>query len=98
MCGRYVSKTDAAMERAWELSRPPALFESYNVAPTQQVPVVRERDGERLCELIRWGLVPFWAKGVPTKLSTINARIETLATAATYRTPWAKARSWASRN
>ena len=76
------------MERAWGLSRLPPLFDSYNVAPTQQVPVVRERDGERLCELIRWGLVPFWAKGVPTRLSTINARLETLAAAATYRTPW----------
>lgn len=88
MCGRYVSRLDAAMERAWGLSRPPAPFESYNIAPTQHVPVVRERDGERLCELLRWGLVPFWAKGVPPKLSTINARVETVATAASYRGPW----------
>lgn len=88
MCGRYVSKLDAAMEREWALSRPPPPFESYNIAPTQQVPVVRERDSERSCELLRWGLVPFWAKGVPPKLSTINARIETIATAASYRGPW----------
>jgi putative SOS response-associated peptidase YedK len=52
------------------------------------VPAVRERDGERLCELLRWGLVPFWAKGVPPRLSTINARVETVATAASYRGPW----------
>ncbi len=88
MCGRYVSKLDAALERDWELTRPPPLFESYNIAPTTMVPVVRERFGERTCELIRWGLVPFWAKGVPPKLSTINARVETIATAPSYRGPW----------
>ena len=45
MCGRYVSKLDAALKRDWELTRPPPLFESYNIAPTTAVPVVRERDG-----------------------------------------------------
>ena len=58
------------------------------MAPTTAVPVVRERDDERTCELIRWGLVPFWAKGIPPRLSTINARVETIATAATWRGPW----------
>lgn len=88
MCGRYVSKLEAAMEREWGLSRAPPPFESYNVAPTQNVPVVRERDASRTCELLRWGLVPFWARGIPPKFSTINARVETVATAATYRGPW----------
>lgn len=88
MCGRYVSKIEASLERDWGLARPPPLFESYNVAPSTRVPVVRERDGERVCELLRWGLVPAWAKGVPPKLSTINARVETLATAPTWRGPW----------
>lgn len=90
MCGRYVSKLDAALERDWALSRPPPLFESYNIAPTTKVPAVRERDGERACELLRWGLVPFWAKGVPPKLSTINARVETIRTAPSYRGAWKK--------
>lgn len=88
MCGRYVSRIEASLERDWELSQPPPVFESYNIAPTQQVPVVREIGGERRCELLRWGLVPFWAKGIPPKLSTINARIETMTTAASYRGPW----------
>lgn len=88
MCGRYVSKLDAAMEREWALSRAPPVFESYNIAPTRNVPVVREQEGQRSCELIRWGLVPAWARGIPPKLSTINARIETIATAASYRGPW----------
>lgn len=88
MCGRYVAKIDAALERDWALTRPPPLFASYNIAPTTAVPVVRERAGERLCELLRWGLVPFWARGIPPKLSTSNARMETIATAASYRGPW----------
>ncbi len=88
MCGRYVTKIEASLERDWHLDRPPPLFESYNIAPSTRVPAVRQRDGARTCELLRWGLVPFWAKGVPPKLSTINARVETLATAPTWRGPW----------
>lgn len=88
MCGRYVSKIDDALEREWELTRTPPDFESYNVAPSQQVPAVREQDGERSCTLLRWGLVPFWAKGVPPKYSTINARVEGMTSAPSYRGPW----------
>jgi putative SOS response-associated peptidase YedK len=51
----------------------------YNVAPTQDVPaVVQDRHGRR-DELLRWGLVPFWAKGVKAGPTMINARAETLA-------------------
>jgi putative SOS response-associated peptidase YedK len=88
MCGRYVSRMNAAAEREWALSRTPPDFESYNVAPTQPVPVIRARDGERTCELLRWGLVPFWAKGIAPKYSTINARVEGIATAPSWRGPW----------
>ena len=42
----------------------------------------------RVCTLMRWGLVPFWAKGVPPKYSTINARIEGMTTAPSYRSAW----------
>ncbi len=88
MCGRYVSRVDAALERAWALSGTPPFFESYNVAPSQRVPVVRDQDTGRECVLLRWGLVPFWARGIPPKYSTINARLEGLQQAASYRGPW----------
>ena len=88
MCGRYVSRADAALERAWHLSRPPPLFWSFNVAPGTNVPVVRLHDGQRHPQLMRWGLIPFWAKGKPPKYSTINARAEGVKTAASYRGPW----------
>ena len=46
MCGRYVSPEQAAIERAFAVTMP--LFDrSYNVAPTQTVPVVRLREGKR---------------------------------------------------
>ncbi len=37
MCGRYVSRLEAALKQEWELSGTPPPFESYNVAPTQNV-------------------------------------------------------------
>jgi putative SOS response-associated peptidase YedK len=50
----------------------------YNVAPTEDVPVVvQDRHGRR-DQLVRWGLVPFWAKTVGTR-AVINARAETVA-------------------
>jgi putative SOS response-associated peptidase YedK len=55
-------------------------YERFNVAPTQDVPaVVQDRHGRR-GELLRWGLVPSWARDLNTGLSMINARAETLAT------------------
>jgi putative SOS response-associated peptidase YedK len=55
-------------------------YERFNVAPTQDVPaVVQDRQGRR-AELLRWGLVPRWARELNTGLSMINARAETLAT------------------
>jgi putative SOS response-associated peptidase YedK len=55
-------------------------YERFNVAPTQDVPtVVQDRHGRR-SELLRWGLVPRWARELNTGLTLINARAETLAT------------------
>jgi putative SOS response-associated peptidase YedK len=90
MCGRYVSPDDAAIEREFTLVRHEWQFPaSYNVAPTQDVPVVRVGEsGERTGALLYWGLIPFWAKGVQPKYSTINATVEKLTEAATWRGPW----------
>jgi putative SOS response-associated peptidase YedK len=56
------------------------VYERFNVAPTQDVPaVVQDRHGRR-SEIMRWGLVPRWARELNTGLSLINARAETLAT------------------
>jgi putative SOS response-associated peptidase YedK len=91
MCGRYVSPDDAAIEREFNLVRSEWQFpSSFNVAPTQNVPVIRSVEGKPHGSLMRWGLIPFFARGVPPKYSTINARVETVQTAASYRGPWSR--------
>ncbi len=91
MCGRYVSPDEASIEREFNLVRSEWQFPpSYNVAPTQNVPVIRSVEGKPRGSLMRWGLIPFFARGVPPKYSTINARIETVQTAASYRGPWSR--------
>jgi putative SOS response-associated peptidase YedK len=89
MCGRYILRQAALAEREFFVNRATwKIHSSYNIAPTQEVPVVRAVDGEREGLLMRWGLIPFFAHGEPPKYSTINARIETVETAASYRGPW----------
>ncbi len=92
MCGRFVSRADAATEQYWSVLRPwPQGFVSWNVAPGRDIPVVMQHDGQRVGANLRWGLIPFWAKGEVPRYSTINARLETLEGAASYRSPWARA-------
>jgi putative SOS response-associated peptidase YedK len=89
MCGRYILAQAALAEQYFRVHGTP-WSPSFNIAPTQQVPVVRIRNKERVAENLRWGLIPFFAKGEPPKYSTINARIETVETAASYRGPWSR--------
>ncbi len=58
---------------------------SWNVAPTDPVTVVLQRDDGRMVERHRWGLVPSWAKSVKEGARNINARAETVAESATFR-------------
>jgi putative SOS response-associated peptidase YedK len=91
VCGKYILAQAAKAERAmgirrgrWEYSQ------SYRVLPTEPVPVVIANAGEREATVMRWGLVPFWAHGVPLKASTINATAERLAHAPAYRDAWSR--------
>jgi putative SOS response-associated peptidase YedK len=62
-----------------------AFVPRYNIAPTQLAPVVIEEGGERIPRLMRWGLIPFWAKDESIGFKTINARADTVATKPAYR-------------
>jgi putative SOS response-associated peptidase YedK len=87
-----VSPDESAIEREFNLVHAEWQFPpSFNVAPTQSVPIVRTVEGTRRGALMRWGLIPYFARGVPPKYSTINARVETVQTAASYRGPWTRA-------
>ncbi len=96
MCGRFTHLL--TWRRIVELYRltqpePPAGWrERFNLAPTQDAVIVRERDGTREAAMMRWGLVPFWSKEPASGYSTINARAETVTTKPTYREPFKRRR------
>jgi putative SOS response-associated peptidase YedK len=66
----------------------------YNIAPTQPVPVIRQHPKEpcRELSLLRWGLIPSWAKDPSVAVQMINARSETAATKPAFRDPLANRR------
>lgn len=89
MCGRYILAQQAKFERAVRLGRVHWEFTArYNVAPSQPVPVVRADAGVHEGVMMRWGLIPFFAHGVPPKYSTINATVEKLTASPVWRGPW----------
>jgi putative SOS response-associated peptidase YedK len=91
MCGRYVTKDQRALERELpflDIKDWPHFDASYNIAPTQLAPVAIATAAGQVCRRMRFGLIPFFAKGVPGPYSTINARVETVETAPSYRGPW----------
>jgi putative SOS response-associated peptidase YedK len=94
MCGRYELHTHpAAIALAFGLSVPPAVAPRYNIAPMQQVPVVRRSQaGRRELVTMRWGLVPRWAKDPSIGAKMINARAETIAEKPSFRTAFRRHR------
>jgi putative SOS response-associated peptidase YedK len=91
MCGRYrLSRRKQIIEEYFE-SAPwdDDWNPRYNIAPTQPVPVIRQHPKEpvRRISLMRWGLIPHWAKDCSIAASTINAKSETAATKPAFRDP-----------
>jgi putative SOS response-associated peptidase YedK len=86
MCGRYTLTRQEKIVDDLQASLAPDVLGSewwkprFNVAPTQPSPVVTLHDGTRTVELMRWGLVPFWATkpGAARPPLMINARLENL--------------------
>jgi putative SOS response-associated peptidase YedK len=91
MCGRYITKDQRALERELpflDVKDWPQFEASYNIAPTQLAPVVIATPDGNACRTMRFGLIPYFAQGVAGQYSTINARVETVETSASYRGPW----------
>ena len=65
---------------------------SYNIAPTQPIPVAGLRDGRRVLRVMRWGLVASWSKDRAMAARCINARAETVAIKPTFRAAFEKRR------
>ena len=87
MCGRYVVAFDPeTLVAGFSLLRVVPFPRRWNVAPTSTVPVVYEtRDGERVAEAMRWGLVPHWARDASIGARLVNARGETVAEKPAFR-------------
>jgi putative SOS response-associated peptidase YedK len=93
VCGRYTLSTPADLvAELFELETTPELAPRYNIAPSQEAAVVRKSaDGRRL-DLLRWGLIPFWAKDAKIGYRTINARSETAAAKPAFRAAFRRRR------
>jgi putative SOS response-associated peptidase YedK len=93
MCGRYTLKTPVdALAREFGISGPlPEIPASYNIAPTRQVAAVLFEGGRKL-EMLRWGLIPSWAKDPEIGNRMINARSETAPEKPSYRKAFKKRR------
>jgi putative SOS response-associated peptidase YedK len=89
MCGRYASFLPAdALRALFQTVNPAPNWEpTWNMAPTRDAPVVRLHPETRArhLDLLRWGLVPHWAKDPKSVRQPINARAETVAAAPMFR-------------
>lgn len=87
MCGRYTLTADAnELAVYFGLDSAPELTPRFNIAPTQQVPIIRlvPSLGRRM-NLVRWGLIPSWAKDKRIGNRLINARADTVAEKPAFR-------------
>jgi putative SOS response-associated peptidase YedK len=108
MCGRYVSVSSPTIlaerfhveeVRIGEGGNPentqpgPHYPEpNFNVTPRAEVPVVAESKGKRVLDLVRWGLVPAWAKSISVGDRMINARAEGIVKSNAYKRPFERRR------
>jgi putative SOS response-associated peptidase YedK len=90
VCGRYTNTVGP--EELNEHFGVPMLSETlaagarrFNIAPTEQVLTIVAPKGEQEARMLRWGLVPHWAKSLSVGSRMINARMETVSSSSAYR-------------
>ena len=95
MCGRYTLHTKAGkLAKRFNLANVSKdIPENYNVAPGQFMPVITQDGSGRKLELMKWGLVPFWAKDIQIGYKLINARDDTIFDKPMWRTAVSKRRA-----
>ncbi len=97
MCGRFTHRyTWADIHRLYRLTSPASNVQpSYNVCPTDTVNVVTSSQDIRILQPMRWGLIPrWWSKPLKElmRLSTFNARVETVTTKPFFREAFKRTR------
>ena len=93
MCGRFslTSKIEHVIEQL-NIINAIELAPSYNIAPTQDIAVVRLYNERFEISKMRWGLIPFWMKEKPKTNNLINARAETVSSKPSFRNAYTKRR------
>ncbi|MBO0347627.1 SOS response-associated peptidase [Phormidium pseudopriestleyi FRX01] len=97
MCGRFsFYQAPETVAELFQLAGIPQIKPRYNIAPTQSVSTVlqQEETQERQFQMMRWGLIPFWAKDVKMGAKLINARSETVSEKPSFRSPFKHRRCW----
>jgi putative SOS response-associated peptidase YedK len=97
MCGRYRRTTqEEELARLYHIPIPKQtdLPISYNIAPSQQVLTIRfnPETQQRSLDALQWGLIPSWANDPKIGYKTVNARVETIDTAPSFREAFKKRR------
>ena len=85
MCCRYTLRKSEIEIAAADIIVTQTLTPRYNIAPTQQVPVCRIKDGTLELADVQWGLVPSWSNNLKSNAGMINARGETVAQKPSFR-------------
>jgi putative SOS response-associated peptidase YedK len=90
MCGRYscVGNLDELAKLIDFILRVPFFAPRYNIAPRQQVPVIVLENNQAVMKLMRWGLIPSWAKDESNGDKLINARAETINEKTSFKKPF----------
>jgi putative SOS response-associated peptidase YedK len=95
MCGRASLPTDVSelkQDLRIEWDKLGDYRPRWNAAPTTNLPVVTAAQGGRTLEVMRWGLIPSWAKDIKISRATFNARAEGIDTKPAFRGAWQAAR------
>src|SRR5437867_9854136 len=89
MCGRFTLHTRLKQSEETFKVEPSdvTLPPSYNVAPTQDVLTVVQRDGKNILMAMRWGLIPFWSKDPKIGNRMINARADRVTESSAFKRP-----------
>ncbi len=93
MCGRFNVASDPTARLFMLLvGEDVEIPDLYNVAPTDEAPVVRDRRDGRDVALLRWWLIPYWSKESKTRYAMFNARAESLERSSAFKGPFERRR------
>lgn len=93
MCGRFgLTRPEALKLERFGITELPPLVPRFNIPPSSDILVVRERKGVTEGEMIRWGLVPSWAKDPSIGNRMANVRSDTALEKSSFRAPMQKRR------